>query len=198
MFLRSIILNFYSLDTKIHVHDSDAGWHAGQHVRLRAFIGGRLFESHPLTILNAPSPLSCLSPSSVPPRSIALGARAVGDWTRALNAHACTERERLDRLYLQEKGHEEGVPVQVMLDGPYGGCSLELGEFENVLLVAGGSGATFAIGVLDDLVGRIANRGRERGEKTRRIELAWCIRSFGACIFLSSLSNGVLTWVQAR
>ena len=47
------------------------------------------------------------------------------------------------------------LPVLVMIDGPYDGCSLYLGEYESMLLVAGGSGLTFTLGLLDDLVGRI-------------------------------------------
>lgn len=69
--------------------------------------------------------------------------------------------------------------VQVMIDGPYGGCSTDLGRYESVLLVAGGSGATFTLGLLDDIVGRVVRLGRKGGEVTRRIEFAWCIRSFG-------------------
>ena len=69
--------------------------------------------------------------------------------------------------------------MQVMIDGPYGGCSVDLGDFESVLLVAGGSGATFTLGLLDDIVGRCTKLGRRGGERTRRIEFAWCVRSFG-------------------
>lgn len=160
--------------TLINVNDCDGGWQAGQHVRLRVFHSDRVFESHPLTIVNAPPSTSCLSSLG-----LILGARAVGDWSNALHKYACRE---LDRLVLQdEKGEPSGVPVQVMLDGPYGGCSVDLGRYESTLLVAGGSGVTFSLAVLDDIVGRCCKLGRQGGEKTRRIEFAWCIKSFG-CI----------------
>ena len=71
------------------------------------------------------------------------------------------------------------VPVQVMIDGPYGGCSIDLGDHETVLLFAGGSGITFTLGLLDDIVSRCTKKGRSNGERTRRIEFGWCIRSFG-------------------
>ncbi|KZW01965.1 hypothetical protein EXIGLDRAFT_760198 [Exidia glandulosa HHB12029] len=150
--------------TLIHVHDCDGGWTAGQHVRVRAFFGGRVFESHPLTICTAPPATSCAEGS----RGLLLGARVQGPWTRALNALA------------QEQ--EKGVQISVMLDGPYGGCTIDLADYENVLFVAGGSGVTFTLGLLDDLVGRVVKHGRAKGERTRRVEFAWCIRSFG-CIF---------------
>ncbi|KAE9391414.1 hypothetical protein BT96DRAFT_967598 [Gymnopus androsaceus JB14] len=142
--------------TVIRVSDCDSNWIAGQHVRLRVFFSGRVLESHPLTIMNAPSDITCLASSSSTEsgRGIILGARVTGDWTRALNTYAEMEGNALlakDALW---------VPVQVMLDGPYGGCSIDLGEYET---------------------------GRKKGEKTRRIEFVWCLRSYGAIHWFSSL-----------
>ncbi|OSC98326.1 iron reductase [Trametes coccinea BRFM310] len=166
--------------TLIHVHNCDDGWVAGQHVRLRVFISGRFFESHPLTIVNAPPSSSC-----VPSNTLTLAARVRGDWTRAINQYASKEQERLALTLAAENEKGETAPdgalVQVMIDGPYGGCGVDLGEYESVLLVAGGSGATFTLGLLDDIVARCVKHGRRKGEKTRRIEFAWCIRSYG-CI----------------
>jgi ferric-chelate reductase len=163
------------------VHNCDGGWTAGQHVRLRVFFDGRLFEAHPLTICTAPPTTSCVST-----RTLTLAARVRGDWTRALNAYAQAEQSRLSLALGAEKSHcdsqaPQGVPVQVMFDGAYGGCSIDLGAYDTVLLLAGGSGATFTLGLLDNLVGRVARHGRARGERTRRVEFAWCVRSF-ACI----------------
>ena len=121
---------------QIHVHDSDDGWVAGQHVRLRVFFSGRIFESHPLTIVNAPASTSC-----IPGNTLTLAARSVGDWTRAINKYAQTEQERMRA----EKDDQPGVPVQVMIDGPYGGSSIDIGDYESALLVSGGSGATFTL-----------------------------------------------------
>lgn len=122
-----------------------------------------MFESHPLTILNAPAPISCTSSGE-----LILGARVCGDWTRALNNMALTA-EKLRH-------------VNVMIDGPYGGSTVEIGEYESVLLVAGGSGVTFTLSLLDDIIGRIVNMKRSGGERTSRVEFAWCIRSFGGYI----------------
>ena len=163
--------------TLIHVHDCDDGWVAGQHVRLRVFFSGRIFESHPLTIVNAPSSSSC-----IPSGTMTLAARAVGDWTRHINRYALAEQERLPG---DEKDDQPGVPVHVMIDGPYGGSSIDIGEYESVLLVSGGSGITFTLGMLDDIAARCVKLGRPNGEKTRRIEFAWCVRSYGTFLFLS-------------
>ncbi|KAJ3889050.1 iron reductase [Lentinula edodes] len=194
--------------TLIRIQDCDTNWIAGQHVRLRVFFSGRVFESHPLTIMNAPSNVTCLAgPSSTESgRGIILGARVTGDWTRALNNYADTEGKAIqaqNAMWVAEKkkaaSNDEHsslsdqsiplpeVPVQVMLDGPYGGCSLDLGQYETILLIAGGSGATFTIGILDDIVGRCARLGRPNNERTRRIEFVWCLRSYGGINWFSSL-----------
>ncbi|KAJ3874658.1 iron reductase [Lentinula edodes] len=203
--------NLAAVDSKmtlIRIQDCDTNWIAGQHVRLRVFFSGRVFESHPLTIINAPSNVTCLAgPSSTESgRGIILGARVTGDWTRALNNYADTEGKAIqaqNAIWVAEKkkaaSNDEHsslsdqsipppeVPVQVMLDGPYGGCSLDLGQYETVLLIAGGSGATFTIGVLDDIVGRCARLGRPNNERTRRIEFVWCLRSYGGINWFTSV-----------
>ena len=77
------------------------------------------------------------------------------------------------------QGHDNAALAQVMIDGPYGGCRVDPGDYESVLFFAGGSGATFTLGLLDDIVGRCVKLGRRSGERTRRIEFAWCVKSFG-------------------
>jgi len=179
--------------TLINIHDCDLGWHAGQHVRLRVFFEGRLFESHPLTILNAPSPVSNISC-----RTLTLGSRAVGDWSRALHAYAQREKDLILKAMETEKPRDDqtvGVPAQVMIDGPYGGCSINLGEYESVLLFSGGSGVTFSLGMLDDIVGRVVRLGREGGERTKRIEFAWCIRSYGYIHWVAPMLMDIATIV---
>ena len=155
------------------MRDCGEGWVAGQHVRLRIFFSTRVFESHPLTIVNAPPSTSC---SPVP--EICLAAKVNGDWTKAVNAYAQKEQKRL--LAEKEVGGVTDPFVQVMIDGPYGGCGLDLGDYERALLCAGGSGATFTLAILDDIVGRCVKLGRNGGEATRTIEFVWCIPSFGA------------------
>ncbi|KAF9446921.1 hypothetical protein P691DRAFT_707681 [Macrolepiota fuliginosa MF-IS2] len=175
--------------TMINIPFCTDGWTAGQHVRLRVFFSGRIFESHPLTILTAPPSTSCLNNVYAP--GITLGARSVGDWSRALNKFA-RNKGYLESEYSSQKekaiddnestefcSSAPQTQVQVMVDGPYGGCGLDLGRYETVLLFAGGAGATFTLGMLDDIVGRCVRLGRPNGERTRRIEFAWCIKSFG-------------------
>lgn len=64
-----------------------------------------------------------------------------------------------------------GRKVMVMLDGPYGGLKMDLRDYESVLLVAGGSGVTFALGAIEE-----ALRVKERGRGPSRVEVAWVVR----------------------
>ena len=93
---------------------------------------------------------------------------------------------------------EVPVPVYTMVDGPYGGCSIDPSAYERVLFVSGGSGATFTIGLLDELVGKRLKTGQA---VTRKIEFVWYIRSFGEKMILRPdlrhglmLSTGTMGW----
>ncbi|KAG1790403.1 uncharacterized protein HD556DRAFT_1242280, partial [Suillus plorans] len=144
--------------TLIRVHNCDDGWLAGQHVRLRVFFLDKVFKSHPFTILSAPPSHSCLSSPG-----FLLAARSDGDWTLALNNHT---RQQQERLHINEKSEGDSVAfVQVMLDGPYGGSGVDLGLHESVFLVAGGSGVTLTLGLLDDIIGRCVKLGRSQEER---------------------------------
>lgn len=139
--------------------------------------------------------------SCIANRSIILGARVTGDWSRALNRYASMEQARIAQNN-EEKLDAVRVPVHVMIDGPYGGCQLDLGEYESVLLAAGGAGVTFILGLLDDLVGRVVRHQRGRGERTRRVEFAWAIRSFGKyslyfsclCMLIDAMPLDCMQW----
>ncbi|KAG5635701.1 hypothetical protein H0H81_010349 [Sphagnurus paluster] len=239
--------------TLIHIPDCDAGFRAGQHLRLRVFVGGHAFEAHPLSIMSAPPSSSiaastqlegtCLRAGDVQayyaasgvnmdvrdemapeePLGILLGARVVGDWTRAINEYAdqytASAAVSASTVGSGSGSNEEKknapatsvipVPVQVLLDGPYGGCTLTLPAYERVLLVAGGSGATFAIGVLDALVAACRAGERRRlgawadqasgknknkaGEevKTREIHFVWSTKSFASIKWFAPLLRAI-------
>ncbi|KAG5732756.1 Ferric reductase transmembrane component 1 [Termitomyces sp. T112] len=219
--------------TIIHIPDCDGGFQAGQHLRLRVFFGGRMFESHPLSIISAPSSSSgsttCLTAAdmdayyrsdcnsliiqasanesgTVQGPGILLGARAVGDWTKALNKHA---RDWIRESVIVNDKDENvtgapsmtkvrkvmpmSVPVHVLFDGPYGGCSIDLWTFDRVLLVAGGSGATFAIGCMDALVALCARPPPPglHAPRTRKIHFVWCMRSFGYLNWFAPLLRAI-------
>jgi ferric-chelate reductase len=141
---------------------------------------------------------------------IILGARVMGDWTKALNEYALREGNSIQSLAQSTPAaagvHSSSsstsgslpqgpmpVPVQVMFDGPYGGCKLDLPSYERVLLVAGGSGVTFAVGVLDELVAACClSKAKGKTEvRTERVDFVWCTKSFGT---FSSYCNLCFGW----
>ncbi len=115
-----------------------------------------------------------------------LAAKNSGDWSGALNALARSELPE-DKVLLRSDNGEVVANVErrvgIMIDGPYGGSSVDFATCENVLLIAGGSGITFTLGLLDDLIGRIViergAKGYSNRIKTRRITLVWCMKSYG-------------------
>jgi ferric-chelate reductase len=64
-----------------------------------------------------------------------------------------------------------GRKVSVMIDGPYGGLKMDLGEYEGVLMVAGGSGITFVLGAIEE-----ALRVKRKGTGPNRVDVAWVVR----------------------
>ncbi|KZV60449.1 hypothetical protein PENSPDRAFT_594068 [Peniophora sp. CONT] len=184
--------------TLIKVHNVSGSYAPGAHFRVRVLAGSHILESHPLTIASAP-----LTHTVTSSHSLLLAARNTGDWSRSLSSYARAEGERLALLdpkkptkeYEVGVGRDEadGAEVQVTLDGPYGGLSLDLGDYESALLIAGGAGMSAILGVLDDIVGRVVRLGRKGGEKTRRIQIVWCIRSFGAIDWFATPLHNILT-----
>lgn len=172
--------------TMIHIPDCDAGWLPTQHVLLRVLSGSGIFESHPFTITNAPS-----TAFSASPRGIILYAKVAGDWTKKLHDLArdvkslevgddLEEKESFLANKAQNEGgvnaDEEGIDhpgkrVQVMIDGPYGGLKMDLGQYESVLLVGGGSGITFILGSIEE-----ALRVREKGRGPAKVDVAWIVK----------------------
>lgn len=170
------------IDRKIHIPDCGSGWKPTQHVLLRVMRGRGIFESHPFTITNAPSTTARQS-------GITLYAKVAGDWTRRLHRLASNVQDleigediiEREAFLAKEKitdGTTDGIQidhpgkrVMVMLDGPYGGLKMDLGEYRRVLLVAGGSGITFALGSIEEAI--IA---KSQGGLTQAVELAWVAR----------------------
>ncbi len=112
------------------------------------------------------------------PRGITLYAKACGGWTGRLRELARTgaawNAEEKAALVGAAEGGSEGCEAKVVLDGPYGGLSLDLDRFETVLLVVGGSGVTFMLGCIEE-----ALRKGLQGGGPRRLECVWVVKDMG-------------------
>lgn len=135
-------------------------WKPGQYVYLR-IPGISVFENHPFTIASLCSD-DFPSEYGEQYRDMALVFKPFGGFTRKV----------LDTAL--RKG-----PLQtyrVYLDGPYGGMQRSLDAFDNVVLVAGGSGITALVSHLLDLVKRM----RDGKAVTRKIQIIWAVKRLEA------------------
>lgn len=185
--------------TMIHIPDCDAGWIGTQHVRIRVLAGLNVFESHPLTITNTPAWVG-----SGNPRGITLYAKVSGDWSRRINKLALkkgyesispsssdleddsesTEKVQDDKLQEQlalgDSPLSLGVGIKVLIDGPYGGISMDTADYQTILIIAGGSGITFAIGAMEEAIKR-RNECEGDNRKALKLECVWVVRDMGGC-----------------
>jgi hypothetical protein len=71
------------------------------------------------------------------------------------------------------------IPVQILIDGPYGGLKLDLAGYQNILLVAGGSGITFVLGCIEEGLRRVQEGGQ--GGRLEWIHAVWVVRDLREC-----------------
>ncbi|KAH8601638.1 ferric reductase NAD binding domain-containing protein [Bisporella sp. PMI_857] len=105
----------------------------------------RLIESHPFTIVSAT------------PTSLELVIAAYDGFTNDLRRYAVKH---------------PGSSLQASIDGPYGATPDFVKTADKVLLIAGGSGASFTFGVALDMLRRL-------GDSTNTtIEFVWCVKEY--------------------
>ncbi|RPD56546.1 incomplete iron reductase [Lentinus tigrinus ALCF2SS1-7] len=167
--------------TRVEIPGLNSGWRAGQHVRLRVLSFGmgwrRWAETHPFTIASVSR-----CPSG---EGLVLMVKKAGDWTNKLYDLA----QRAD--YSEANGL--GGAVQVIVEGPYGGPGHAIfSSFSGALFVAGGSGITFALAAVQDLM----KKDLEYRSRVRAMELVWCIQDPSALTPLIPLFSTLVAQSQ--
>lgn len=155
--------------TRIEIRGVNAGWRAGQHVRIRVLSSAMgwwgMTEAHPFTVANAPGS----------GEGLVLMAKKSGRWTSKLYDLAKAGEYAARRSSAGGGigfGHGE-TKVKVLVEGPYGGPgAFELASYSAAVLICGGVGISFGLAALEELVRRDA-RGESR---VKIIELVWCAR----------------------
>ncbi|OBZ77685.1 Ferric reductase transmembrane component 3 [Grifola frondosa] len=147
--------------TRVEIPGINAGWRAGQHVRLRVLSLGMGWlgwaESHPFTIASVSR-----DPSG---EGLVLLCKKAGGWTGRLYEVA----QRAD--YGEANGLERNA--KVLVEGPYGGPGHAIfASFSGAMFVVGGSGITFALAAVQDLV----RKDTVAGSRVRAIELVWSVQ----------------------
>ncbi|KAK7369579.1 hypothetical protein VNO80_11620 [Phaseolus coccineus] len=163
------------------------------------------FEWHPFSITSAPDD-----------DYLSVHIKILGDWTRSLKtkfSQACQQPLNgqsglLRAECLKEDNSSISFP-KVLVDGPYGAPAQDYREYEVVLLVGLGIGATPMISIVKDMVKRLKEieeieeeeeRGMEEGAaavksggefKTRRAYFYWVTREQGSFDWFKGVMNEV-------
>jgi len=144
--------------TRVEISNYNTGWRAGQHIRLRVLSMGLGWfgwaEVHPFTIASV----------SRGQEGIVLICKRTGTWTKGLFEIA--------KLGGRVDG-EIGQKVKVVVEGPYGGPGHRVfSSFSAAVVVAGGTGITFALSVIQDLMRKDLNAE----SRVKILELIWVIQ----------------------
>lgn len=162
--------------TWIEIPSLNSGWRAGQHVRIRIFTSSLGWlgwtESHPFTIASAPV-ISRKQGRTVGDEGLILICKNAGGWTRKLY-------ETAKKSGYIEAGIAEGVDigknVAVMIEGPYSGpCHAIYASYSGVVMMVGGSGITFALSIIQDLV----QKDLQAQSRVKVLELVWMVTNPG-------------------
>lgn len=146
--------------TRVEIQGINAGWRAGQHVCLRVMSSGMGLlgwaQNHPFTVANV----------AKTEEGMILLCKSAGDWTRRL--------EKMAKSSTHEGAN--GRQVKVMVEGPYGGPQRTIfSSFSGALFVVGGSGITFALSSIQDLI----QKDLEGNCRVKVIELIWIVKDPG-------------------
>ena len=170
--------------TRIIIDNPPVYWKAGQHVFLSCH-GVAPLQSHPFTIASLPED----------GRMEFLVKRKSGS-TKRFFAHA----EKHQNLPISVNDENSSSRIAALIDGPYGRIR-PLQQFDSVCFIAGGSGSTFTMPLMRDLVAtwkgsKLGRWGSPRGAATRCVLFIWVIRSRDQYSWFASQLSTVIEDVQ--
>jgi len=142
-------------------------WSPGAHVHLSIPRFG-MIQSHPATIMSTPHSHG---------GDMVFMLKSHKGFTRRIMTSANNSATALlphTKQETREAQNAEVVRYRAMLNGPYGGSHSDLAAFDSVCLIAGSTGITFTLSVLQD----IADRSTLSGKKlpVRRVHFVWCVK----------------------
>ena len=115
----------------------------------------RWIETHPFTIV------------SVSPQSLEFVVAAHDGFTKDLHLQAQLR---------------PGARIRASIDGPYGALPVFAQHADKVVLVAGGSGASFTFGVALDMIRKL------RGSNKTVIDFVWTVKEYGTTLYENLIS----------
>ncbi|KAH9075008.1 hypothetical protein EDB83DRAFT_1887989 [Lactarius deliciosus] len=154
--------------TLVDVPSLGGGWLAGQHVRIRV-IGDTWFGWLATSLVGRARPFTIATGPNSGGMQLVIKAR--GPWTRKLLRMAATS-DVAEKPTDTELGRKPAREVRVIVEGPYSGPGYTLyTAYSGVVLVAGGSGISYVMGVLDDILQKHASGN----SNLRVIEVVWSV-----------------------
>ncbi|KAH9026839.1 ferric reductase like transmembrane component-domain-containing protein [Lactarius pseudohatsudake] len=157
--------------TLVDIPSLGAGWRAGQHVRIRV-VSDSWFGWWGTWLIGRARPFTIATGSNS--GGMMLEVKAQGAWTRKLlrMADEAADARPAEKSTDTERGRGPAREVRIIVEGPYSGPGYTLyTAYSGVVLVAGGSGISYATSVLDDILQKHA-RGKSN---VRVIEVVWSV-----------------------
>ncbi|KAJ8503419.1 hypothetical protein ONZ45_g10874 [Pleurotus djamor] len=150
--------------TRVEIPRLNAGWRAGQHVRLRILSTGMGWrgwaESHPFTIASCGANVGVGGAQE----GLVLMCKKAGDWSNNL-----FELAKIGGY--SERGLQRDVMVTV--EGPYGGPGHAIfASYSAAVFIVGGSGITFALSTIQELI----QNDLGGASRVKAIELVWIVQ----------------------
>ncbi|KAH7105303.1 ferric reductase NAD binding domain-containing protein [Auriculariales sp. MPI-PUGE-AT-0066] len=154
-------------------------WQPGQHAFITVpGISAYPLEAHPFTIATIPDPPTRESTDSGSQREVSFIIRGRKGFTGKLRNQAAMSRQTGRNI------------VNVYFDGPYG-VPPDLSSFSTAVLIAGGSGVSYTISMLENLV----QEARKGTSACQRVVFIWSIRDEAHIAWIYSQLLAVLACI---
>ena len=153
-------------------------WRPGSHVLLSIPKFGFL-QSHPATILSTPESHN---------GDLVFVLKGHRGFTSKIYHGANSSSEALiadnkETSDIEQSAQISHVTHAAIVDGPYGGSQSDFAAFDSVLLLAGSTGITFNLSLLQDLADRSIKQGKKL--PVRRVHLVWCVKKSSCARWVS-------------
>lgn len=154
--------------TKVRLHNkSIKSWRPGSFVLLTIPKFGFL-EGHPATIVSTPRSHN---------GDMIFFLKCQRGFTKRLINGANSSSTALLPHTKQESEAQQNLPIctyRALTNGPYGGSHADMATFDSLCLIAGSTGITFTLAILQDLADRVSVA--EKKLPVRRIYFTWCVK----------------------
>ncbi|GAA6060092.1 hypothetical protein JCM10212_003500 [Sporobolomyces blumeae] len=159
-------------------------WAPGQHVLLN-IPSVRFFDSHPYTIASIDHRAKGIAPIGAGAKGVEKGSevvmlvRAQKGFSKALWDHVAKVRKERELRGAAAAEIAKGVNLRALVSWPMGSAGrVQWGSYETLTIIAGGTGITFGVSVLENACTRLARKLEDPKWKTTRVRFVWILKEF--------------------